>query len=155
MIVLDLAMNSYHFNIYPIDTHHVKDCIVHFDRGIYRVHVEGKLIGMMVKDHVEKFGYSTEDKDLKPLIGEIAGHLHEKHLRKKFAMDIRSIWNVILEANFINEETLMVYIKADTDLEEFADCVRDTIYDHVEFDEHLNLVLSQMDHDEVIDIQIN
>jgi len=148
-------MNSYHFNIYPVDSQTAQDCIVHFDRGIYHVHVEGKQVGMMVKDSSEEFGYATNDADLKPLIEEIAGHLHEKHLREKFAFDIRSIWNVIVDSKFINEETLMVYVEADTDLSEFADCVRDTVYDHVEFDEHLNLILSRMDCDEVIDIQIN
>lgn len=148
-------MNSYHFHIYPVDTKNPQDCIVHFDRGIYHVLVEGKQIGMMVKDKSEEFGYATQDQQLKPLIEEIAGHLHELHLREKFATDIRSQWNVIVEATFVNEETLMVYISPDADFDEFAECVKDTIYDYVEFDEHLNLLLSQMDTDEVVDIQIN
>ncbi|WP_421940177.1 hypothetical protein [Pedobacter sp.] len=77
------------------------------------------------------------------------------HLRERFASEIRSLWENIVETTFINEETLMVYVSADTDFDEFADCVRDTVYDYVEFDEHLNLILSQMDGEEVVDIQIN
>ena len=149
------TMNSYHFHIYPIDTQHPQDCIVHFDRGIYHILIEGKQIGMMVKDKGDEMGYATQDEVLRPLIEEIGGHLHEIHLREKFAINIRSLWAVIVETAFVNDETLMVYINPDADFNEFADCVKDTIYDYVEFDEHLNLILSQMDSEEVVDIQIN
>ncbi|KIA92259.1 hypothetical protein OC25_17650 [Pedobacter kyungheensis] len=149
------VMNSYHFNIYPVDTSQAQVCIVHFDRGIYHVYVEGNEVGMMVRDKSEFLGFATMDEPLKPLIEEISGHLNERNLREKFAMDIRSRWNVIIEARFLNEETLMVYISPETDFDEFANCVRDTVYDYVEFDEHLNLILAHMNGEEVVDIQIN
>jgi|GEM_PF-1802752 len=148
-------MNSYHFHIYPLGTKDAQDCIVHFDRGIYYVYLEGREVGMMVRDKSGEFGFATQDEMLRPLIEEISGHLHEIHLREKFASEIRSLWEDIVETTFINEETLMVYVSADIDFDEFADCVRDTVYDYVEFDEHLNLILSQMDGEEVVDIQIN
>lgn len=77
------------------------------------------------------------------------------HLREKFATDIRTQWNVIVEATFVNEETIIIYSSPDADFDEFAECVKDTIYDYVEFDEHFNLLLCEMGIDEVVEIQIN
>lgn len=148
-------MNSYHFNIYPIDTETPQDCIIHFEDGAYHVLVEGNLIGKMVRDKNAEFGYTTDDNNLSPLVEEIAGHIHESNLRDKFPDILRSVWNVIIKAYFVNPETLLVTVRPDTDLEEFEDVVRDTVYDYVEFDEHLNLIISKDTEDRAIDIQIN
>ena len=148
-------MNSYHFNIYPVDTKTAQDCIIHFEHGAYHVLVEGNLIGKMVRDKDSEFGYSTDDSNLLPLIEELAGHMHEANLRNTFPDVLKSVWNVIIKASFVNPETLLVTVRPDTNLEEFENVVRDTIYDYVEFDEHLNLIISKDTEDRVIDIQIN
>lgn len=148
-------MNSYHFNIFPIDTKTPRDCIIHFEQGSYHVLIDGNLIGKMVRDKNAEFGYSTDDNNLFPLLEELAGQMQEAKLRDTFPSVLKSVWNVIIKTYFTDPETLLITVRPDTDLEEFADCVRDSIYDYVEFDEPLNLLIFKDTEDRVIDIQIN
>ncbi|PWS32265.1 hypothetical protein [Pedobacter paludis] len=148
-------MNSYHFNIYPFDSKQAQDCIVHFDSGIYHVHVEGKKIGVMVKNRNEEFAFQTDDKELMPLLEEISGNLHELQNRATFKDILLKKYSEILSAEFTDQETLALTLSDDTDLGDFASCLSDVIYDDVEFDEHLNVILSNISGDEVRDIQIN
>jgi len=149
-------MKTYQFIIYPIDTSMPQNCIVHVEGETYFVHIEGNFIGSMVKDSDSDFGFATDNKELKPLIESLAGHIQEKSLREEFPEVLKAVWGEnIVSTEFVNEETLMVVCHQDTDLDEFGNVVLDIITDYVEFDEYLELILTKTDSEEIFEVGIN
>ncbi|WP_131535484.1 hypothetical protein [Pedobacter nototheniae] len=144
------------FNIHPFGAKTAQNVIIHIDDEIYFVHVEGNFIGSMVMDSESEFGFSTENEELKQLIETLSGHLQQKQFKENFPRIIKEQWREnIVSVEFTDEETIMVVCHPEVDIDDFGSVVRDSIYDLVEFDEHLNVILTKAGSDEIFDIGLN
>jgi len=149
-------MTTREFDIYTTDfktPHKVK--LEQIDE-VYMVYLNGEQIGSMEIDLEAKFGLSSDDESVKPLIEDIASQLQQSTLREGFPIVLKEVWGEsIVSTEYKDYETLLVVIHSDIDIEEFGSVIKDAIYDIVSFDERLNLILSKIESDEVFEIGIN
>ncbi|WP_443945621.1 hypothetical protein ACJVDH_00485 [Pedobacter sp. AW1-32] len=145
-------MYSFHFNIKPLGCQIDQDCIIHIDEGIYYVHIEGVFIGSMIRD--ADF-FTTDSPELKALLPDILPHISKVLSRSNFHVTLKEMFNVIIRAEYTDEETIMITVRTDTCLQEFASAIQDTIYDFIDFKERINLVISKKGFDEVVIVEVN
>ncbi len=144
------------FPIYLFNSTTPQNCKVEVDDEFYHITIDGKYLGLMERDYNSDFGFKSEDKNIIPLIEDLAYHLIESKNRTKFPERIIKIWgDTISRTEFINDSTLVVECHIETDLEEFGAVVRDVILDYVDFEEHLDIILTKEASEQIIEIGIN
>lgn len=69
-------MFNYNFKIYPLNGLDAV-CEIAVDDEFYFVNINGKSLGTMLRDDESEFGYTTQDEELKPLLGVVVKGLRE------------------------------------------------------------------------------
>lgn len=144
------------FPIYLFNSKTPQNCKVEVDDEVYHVTIDGKYLGFMERDYDSELGFKSEDENLTPLIEDLSALLIQNNNKIKFPEKIKEVWSdTIVRTEFINDSTLVVECHVETDFEDFGTVVRDLILDYVDFDDHLDIVLTKEGSEHIIEIGIN
>ena len=142
--------------MYHRDTTKPVKVVINQDDEFYFVMVDGEYIGSMVHDDKADFGFEAEETALIPYLEGISGHFKEQCEKSDFECTLTVVHgDKIVSTLFINDETLEVAISPETNLEEFAAKIQESIYDIVSFETRLHVILSKEGDDSTIEIGIN
>jgi len=144
------------FNIFPDGSATPVEVSVNKEENAYFVSINGKYTGAMVADGTDSLQFSTEDEELEPYIGLITQHINADGARLNFPDTLSEVWGENISGSlFVNDNTLEVAVKPEVNLDEFAALIKDSVYDIVNFDEALDLILFKEDTAKAIKISIN
>ena len=134
--------------IFSVPTGHgPMEAIVEQGGDCYSVHLDGRYAGSMWQDEIDGMQWNTLDEALEPYLWDIADHLEQVFCRKGFPGLLRGTYPEITSAEWKSEETLLINLKAESDLEVFTTFLKDEVLNLVSFEQHLDLMVKKENED--------
>ncbi|WP_167293467.1 hypothetical protein [Pedobacter sp. SG908] len=126
------------------------------DDEIYNVTIGDTYLGTMVKDDNAEYGWQTEDQMLKDELPDLSLALKEQEAIYNLPFALKDLYTEnIVDWDWSEDDSLNIIVHPDVDLQEFANTIRDQVYDVVLFDKDLIIHLHQEGNNEVEEIHIN
>ena len=126
------------------------------DDEVYNVTIGDTYLGTMIKDDEAEFGWQTDDQLLRDELPDISMALKEQAAIYNLPFALKELYTENLIGWDWNEnDSLKLIAHPETDLKEFADTIRDQIYDVVLFDKDLIIYLGKEGSAEIEEIHIN
>lgn len=144
------------FKMYHKSTTEQVDVLINIDDEFHFTSVNGNFLGSFIQDDNAEFGYSTEDLELQEYIEGISMHLKDDSCKLELADKLMAQYGEnLVSYQYTNNDILELIAHEDTDLEDFGNVIKDLIYDYVEFESKLSVVLSKENDDYTFEFDIN
>lgn len=144
------------FKMYHKSTTEQVDVLINVDDEFHFTSVNGNFLGSFIQDDNAEFGYSTEDIELQEYIESISMYLKDDSGKHQLADKLMARYGEnLVSYQFTNDDVLELVAHPDTDLEDFGHVIKDLIYDDVEFESKLSVVLSKESDDYTFDFDVN
>lgn len=144
------------FELYHLSTTEPAKVVINIDDEFHFTSIDGDFKGSFVLDEDSEFGISTEDEELKPYIESLGMYLKDSKSKSNLGETLLEKYGEnIQDYQFINDDVLELIAHPDTDLEGFGSEIKDLIYDDVEFESKLSVVISKEDEDYTVNFDIN
>ena len=149
-------MFTYEFKMYHKSTTEQVDVLINVDDEFYFTSINGNYLGSFIVDDNSPLGYSSEDIELHEYLEGITMHFRDEKGKYDLAekLMVRYGQNLV-SFQFTNDDILELVAHSDTDIEDFGNVVKDLIYDDVEFESKLSVVISKEGDEHTFDFDIN
>jgi len=149
-------MFTYEFKMYHKSTTEQVDVLINVDDEFYFTSINGNYLGSFIVDDNSPLGYSSEDIELQEYLEGITMHFRDEKGKYDLAEKLMERYGQnLVSFQFTNEDILELVAHSDTDIEDFGNVVKDLIYDDVEFESKLSVVISKEGDEHTFDFDIN
>jgi len=149
-------MFTYEFKMYHKSTTEQVDVLINVDDEFYFTSINGNYLGSFIVDDNSPLGYSSEDIELHEYLEGITMHFRDEKGKYDLAEKLMERYGQnLVSFQFTNEDILELVAHSDTDIEDFGNVVKDLIYDDVEFESKLSVVISKEGDEHTFDFDIN
>ena len=149
-------MFTYEFKMYHKSTTEQVDVLINVDDEFYFTSINGNYLGSFIVDDNSPLGYSSEDIELHEYLEGITLHFRDEKGKYDLAEKLMERYGQnLVSFQFTNEDILELVAHSDTDIEDFGNVVKDLIYDDVEFESKLSVVISKEGDEHTFDFDIN
>jgi len=126
------------------------------DDEFHHVTIGDTHLGTMVKDDEAEFGWQTDDQLLKDELPDLSLALKEQAAIYNLPFTLKDLYTEnLIGWDWNEDDSLKLIAHPSIDLEEFANTIRDQIYDVVLFDKDLIIYLGKEGSADVEEIHIN
>ena len=149
-------MFTYEFKMYHKSTTEQVDVLINVDDEFYFTSINGNYLGSFIVDDNSPLGYSSEDIELHEYLEGITMHFRDEKGKYDLAEKLMERYGQnLVSFQFTNDDILELVAHSDTDIEDFGNVVKDLIYDDVEFESKLSVVISKEGDEHTFDFDIN
>jgi len=149
-------MFTYEFKMYHKSTTEQVDVLINVDDEFYFTSINGNYLGSFIVDDNSPLGYSSEDIELHEYLEGITMHFRDEKGKYDLAEKLMERYGQnLVSFQFTNEDILELVAHSDTDIEDFGNVVKDLVYDDVEFESKLSVVISKEGDEHTFDFDIN
>jgi len=149
-------MFTYEFKMYHKSTTEQVDVLINVDDEFYFTSINGNYLGSFIVDDNSPLGYSSEDIELQEYLEGITMHFRDEKGKYDLAEKLMERYGQnLVSFQFTNDDILELVAHSDTDIEDFGNVVKDLIYDDVEFESKLSVVISKEGDEHTFDFDIN
>jgi len=149
-------MFTYEFKMYHKSTTEQVDVLINVDDEFYFTSINGNYLGSFIVDDNSPLGYSSEEIELQEYLEGITMHFRDEKGKYDLAekLMVRYGQNLV-SFQFTNDDILELVAHSDTDIQDFGNVVKDLVYDDVEFESKLSVVISKESDEHTFDFDIN
>ena len=149
-------MFTYEFKMYHKSTTEQVDVLINVDDEFYFTSINGNYLGSFIVDDNSPLGYSSEDIELQEYLEGITMHFRDEKGKYDLAEKLMERYGQnLVSFQFTNDDILELVAHSDTDIEDFGNVVKDLVYDDVEFESKLSVVISKEGDEHTFDFDIN
>ncbi|WP_231489928.1 hypothetical protein [Pedobacter sp. Leaf170] len=149
-------MNTTEFEMYINDIRRPSKIRIEEKDELFYVSIDDDFKGSMKIDKSTESGFVTDDAELQQHLYSIASHLDaDRKISELPEKLLERYGDNLVSFRFIENDTLELTAHEDTDIEEFGNVVEDLIYDDVEFEKKLTVIVRKENDEYTYTFDIN